>query len=273
MSFETPGPPAPARPRRRFRIRAAAGARARAAGSAGSEPAGRSELAARLLVGADLLLATPSRLPSAMLASVRCRPQVASGTALSAGAPVEWRDLQHVGVVAASRTRRCRRPWPRSRSCSPRGRGTPTASVAIPIVVPGAKRSLGKIESSVPAPPPRAAGLVQRMSRVAGSPVESRPPKRPKFESAGTGALKVENPIAQPICSRRLAARDVLEVAADELALLDLDVAAEQVRRRPAACARPVGRRPAGRSAGGGRTSPGSGRAGSIPRPSLYFFR
>ena len=152
------------------------------------------------------------------------------------------------------------------------GCGKPTAPVPRPIVVPGAKGSTGKIVSRLPPAPPRVAGLLQRMSNLAGS-VGSKPPRvRPKRASAGTGALKVEKPITQPICFAFLQAGTLSKSPPLIAALLDVDLAAEQVGaderlRTPL--------RLSIRSAISCRRmkEPCEWPIRMIPRPLLYFFR
>jgi hypothetical protein len=72
------------------------------------------------------------------------------------------------------------------------GVGAPTAAVLWPMIVSGANGSVGKTVWSFAAPPPRAAGLVQRTSSAGSA-------ERPKIAPGGTAALKAEKAITQPI--------------------------------------------------------------------------
>ena len=140
---------------------------------------------------------TSIRLPRAMFASARWRPQAASGTRED-GRSAERRDLQDVGVVGRLALGRVGvLDLDEGGVDRLGGLGEPRAR-PVPIVLPGAKGSLGSTTSRLAAPVRSAAGLLQRTSKRAGS--EGRKtaePGRPKRASAGTGALKVEKAIAQ----------------------------------------------------------------------------
>src|SRR3954471_4342505 len=137
-------------------------------------------------------------LPSAMLASVRCRTHVASASGRSTGAS---------GVVPLMR-RTCAPPSAEQApvyrpSASAHGvlaviGGKPICVVSAPIVVPGANGALGSTLLSGAEPPPTAAGLVHRTSVPLGSPVPNRAPVRPKSELAGGTSLNVEKAMTHP---------------------------------------------------------------------------
>ena len=86
----------------------------------------------------------------------------------------------------------------------------------MPIVVPGANGSLGKIESQLRGAAAERGGVDAEDVAVAGVAGRASAADAAELESAGTGALKVENAIDAADLLRRLAAGDVLEVAADD---------------------------------------------------------
>ena len=112
------------------------------------------------------------------------------------------------------------------------GSGTRSAAIPrIPIVVPGAKGSLGKIESSV-------RGAAAQCSRVRAEdvPLGRVPPAERATGTAedgtdGHGSVEGREADHAAELLVRFAAGNVLEIPADVLVLLDLDVAAEEQRR------------------------------------------
>ena len=217
-------------------------------------PVGASERGARRRPGGG---PGPTRLPSAMFASTRCRPQLGSGDAVEDGRAAQRADHERVGAAGRAAARG-RRSGDAPQAVDTSGCGTPSdADRRRRSCVPGANGSRGWIGVILAEPPPSAAGLVQSTScpgsvgaaedRVRGRGLAEG---RERDHAAGLRA--------------RAAGADVLEVAAHVLALLDEHVAAEQHRRdQPLARAAAWGRSPS-RPAGAARTCPASGR--SAPR-------
>src|SRR3954454_10551465 len=122
-----------------------------------------------------------TRFPSAMFASVRCRPHCAFGTGCRSGAPslpVIWSTL----APLADEQWPVYAPSASIQRVEASTTGSPTRRVAAPIDVFGANGLLGYTVRRSDEPPLSAAGLVHSTSRP-GTVV------RPNTESSGIGAL------------------------------------------------------------------------------------
>src|SRR4051812_22062622 len=100
-----------------------------------------------------------TRLPSAMFASTRCSPHAGSGVLFSVGAPPRG-VMSSTCAPFSSKQPALKEPGMEIHGVGAFGTVKPTASVARPIVLPGANGLLGKIGSILAEPPPSRAGLV-----------------------------------------------------------------------------------------------------------------
>src|SRR6266545_6101064 len=100
-----------------------------------------------------------------MLASVRCRPQEASGTGLSTGAPPTG-EICSTFASSAEEQRPAYAPRASYQGVEAGGEGcgNPTTLVAMPMLVPGANGAVGMTGSRLPGAPLRPAGFVHRTS-------------------------------------------------------------------------------------------------------------
>src|SRR5262249_12580768 len=127
-----------------------------------------------------------------MLASRRCSPQVASGTACGTGPPPRGVTSSTFAPPALEHSARAARGNAIHGVDARTGGGAPTARVAAPMVVLGANGSDGAIAVTSAVPPPSAAGFVHSTSRPAAGPPDSAPPGRPKIEFGGGVSPNVE---------------------------------------------------------------------------------